>query len=68
MNDETRNLGDEPYVDPVIEHYMKYLDTTLIDETLKLTPNQRVRNLQAAVRDLERLRNAMIEAKAKQAG
>ncbi len=45
--------------DPVIEAYKKGIDRTLIRENLKLTPDERLRRLEAFVRDLERLRAAM---------
>jgi hypothetical protein len=54
----------ERYVDPVIEVYKKDVDRTLIRENLKLTVEQRIRNLEAFMRDVEKLQNAMREAKA----
>ena len=45
--------------DPVIEACKKGIDRTLIRENLKLTPDERLRRLEAFVRDLERLRAAM---------
>jgi hypothetical protein len=46
-----------PYVDPVIEVYKKDVDRTLLRERLKLTVDQRLRDLeqfQADVRELQR--------------
>jgi hypothetical protein len=61
------NEKEDRYVDPVIERYKKDIDVTMIIENLKLTPDQRVRKMEAALRDLAELRRAMIEAKAQQA-
>ena len=44
--------------DPVIEHYKKDVDRTLLREHLKLTPPQRLERLVAFMRDLDRLRAA----------
>jgi hypothetical protein len=47
----------EPYVDPVVELYKKDVDRTLLRERLKLTVDQRLRDLeqfQADVRELQR--------------
>jgi hypothetical protein len=44
--------------DPVIEHYKKDVDRTLLREHLKLTPQQRLERLVAFMRDLDRLRQA----------
>ena len=44
--------------DPVIEHYKKDVDRTLLREHLKLTPQQRLDNLVAFMRDLDELRRA----------
>lgn len=46
-----------PYVDPVVEFYKKDVDRTLLRERLKLTVDQRLRDLeqfQADVRELQR--------------
>lgn len=46
-----------PYVDPVVEVYKKDVDRTLLRERLKLTVDQRLRDLekfQADVRELQR--------------
>ncbi|HXG55176.1 MAG TPA: hypothetical protein VNJ03_07320 [Vicinamibacterales bacterium] len=46
-----------PYVDPVVEAYKKDVDRTLLRERLKLTVDQRLRDLetfQADVRELQR--------------
>ena len=44
--------------DPVIEAYKKDIDRTLLRETLKLTPAQRLQRLQDFVQTMERLRGA----------
>ena len=55
---------DEKYVpvslepDPVIEAYKKDIDRTLIRENLKLTPEQRLRKLQAFMQFIEELQRA----------
>ncbi len=56
---------DDEYVgvslapDPVIEAYKKDVDRTLIRENLKLTPDQRLRKLQAFIDDMAALRVAV---------
>jgi hypothetical protein len=44
--------------DPVIEAYKKDVDRTLIRENLKLTPDARLRKLQAFIDSLRELREA----------
>jgi hypothetical protein len=44
--------------DPVIEHYKKDVDRTLLREHLKLTPQQRLEKLVSFIRSLETLREA----------
>jgi hypothetical protein len=44
--------------DPVIEVYKKDIDRTLLRETLKLTPAERLQRLQDFVQTMERLRGA----------
>jgi len=44
--------------DPVIEAYKKDVDRTLIRENLKLTPDGRLRKLQAFINSLQELREA----------
>jgi hypothetical protein len=44
--------------DAVIEAYKKDVDRTLIRENLKLTPDERLRKLQAFINGLEALRSA----------
>ena len=44
--------------DPVIEAYKKDIDRTLIRENLKLTPDERLRKLQAFINTLQGLREA----------
>jgi hypothetical protein len=45
--------------DPVIEAYKKDVDRTLIRENLKRTPDERLRRLEAFVRDMAELRAAV---------
>ena len=49
----------ETHVDPVIEAYKKDVDRTLIRYCLKLTPEQRLLNLQGALEGATELRRAM---------
>ena len=44
--------------DPVIDAYKKDVDRTLIRENLKLTPDSRLRKLQAFINSLQELREA----------
>lgn len=44
--------------DPVIEAYKKDVDDTLLRENLKLTPEQRVRNLMALQEFIEEVQRA----------
>ena len=44
--------------DPVVEHYKKDVDRTLLRENLRLTPQQRLEKLMSFMRSLERLRAA----------
>ena len=44
--------------DPVIEAYKKDIDRTLLRETLKLTPTQRLQRLQDFVQAMATLRGA----------
>jgi len=46
------------WVDPVIEAYKKDIDRTLIRESLKLTPEQRLNELMELQRFAEELRKA----------
>jgi hypothetical protein len=62
---ETPSPAEPHWMDPIIEVYKKDVDVTLIDENLKLTPGERIRNLQSAVRGLTALRAAMQESNAK---
>ncbi len=55
--------GPPPYEpDPVIEAYKKDVDRTLIRENLKLTPDERLRQLVAFQRSAQELRRAGREA------
>ena len=49
--------------DPVIELYKEGVDTTLLDDNLRLTPDERVRRMIAARGFMEKLRAAMQEHK-----
>lgn len=51
---------DEPRsgVDPVIEAYKRDVDRTLLRENLRLTPDERLKRLEAFIHDLEALRAA----------
>ncbi len=48
--------------EPVIEAYKKDVDRTLLRENLKLTPEQRIRKMMAALAFAEELRRAGKEA------
>ena len=52
----------EKYVDPVIEAYKKDVDVTLIDRALKLTVEERVRELVELQKVAEEVRRAGREA------
>ena len=49
---------DPPWRDPVIEAYRAGLDLTLIDENLRLTPEERLRKCMELQRLAEELRRA----------
>ncbi len=49
--------------DPVIEVYKKDVDDTLLRENLKLTPEQRVRNLMALQEFIEEVQRAGRQAR-----
>lgn len=54
-------MGADPQAierDPVIEAYKKDIDRTLLRENLKLTVEQRILNMQAALRGVLELRAA----------
>ena len=59
MADDQR---DWHWMDPLIEVYMKDVDQTIIDENLKLTPGQRIANLQSMLQSAERVREAVQNA------
>jgi hypothetical protein len=44
--------------DPVVEAFKRHVDRTLLRENLKLTPDERLRKLQAFVDALDHLRRA----------
>jgi hypothetical protein len=56
-------MEDSP--DPVVEAYKKDIDRTLIRENLKLTAEERLRNLMALARFADELRRAGREARAR---
>ena len=63
-HDEAGGTGREPHsLDPIIEAYKKDVDRTLIRENLKLTPEQRLANLEALLEGAEEIRRAMKAAK-----
>lgn len=47
--------------DPVIEAYKKDIDRTLIRENLKLTPDQRLKNLERLQEFANEIRGALVE-------
>jgi hypothetical protein len=51
-----RSIALEP--DPVIEAFKKDIDRTLLRENLKLSPDERLRKMQSALRSLLELRQA----------
>ncbi len=56
-------LSSDPWVDPVIEAYKRDVDRTLLRQALRLTPEQRLIELQRLVELAEELRRAGREAK-----
>ena len=59
-------MGGDPHTiepDPVIEAFKKDIDRTLLRENLKLTVEQRILNMQAAVRGFLELREAARRAR-----
>lgn len=55
------DMADDDIViepDPVIEAYKRHIDRTLLRERLKRTPDERLRDLQSAVRSALALREA----------
>ena len=50
--------------DPVIEVFKRDVDRTLLRENLKLTPDERLRRLQAALRGVLELRDAFDRTRA----
>jgi hypothetical protein len=49
--------------DPVIEVFKKDIDRTLLRENLKLTPDERLKKVQAAIRGLLVLREAFAKSR-----
>ena len=47
-----------PAIDPVVEAYKAGVDMSLIEENLRLTPDERLARLQAAVNSVEELKRA----------
>ena len=54
-------LKPRPRSDPVVEAYKSGIDTTLLQEQLRKTPEQRVQDLTALLRLAEEARNAGAE-------
>jgi hypothetical protein len=52
----THDTQPELPPDPVIEAYKKDIDRTLLRETLKLTPGQRLAKLQEFMKSMAKLR------------
>jgi len=50
---------DDTWVDPVVAHYMQFLDMSLIDAQLRRTPTERVEAMQRVVRLQRALRDAV---------
>jgi hypothetical protein len=53
----------KPWVDPVVEAYKRDVDRTLLRDALRLTPEERLVELQRLVEFAEELRRAGREAK-----
>lgn len=53
----------QPYRDPVIEEYKKHLDIGMIRENLKLTPEQRLKKLEALMRGIDAMNKAGRESR-----
>ena len=62
---DTESSSQPHWLDPIIDAYKKDVDRTLLRENLKLTPAQRVANLQSFVRGLAEMRRAMRKSQAK---
>ena len=62
---DTEGSSQPHWLDPIINAYKKDVDRTLLRENLKLTPAQRVANLQSFVRSLAEIRRAMKKSQAK---
>ncbi len=58
---DANHPGLEP--DPVIEVFKRDVDRTLLRENLKLTPDERLRRMQAALRGVLELRHAFDKAR-----
>ena len=50
--------ANDRFLDPVIEAYKPGVDVTLLDRNLRLTPTERLEQLQAFVAFLTEVRNA----------
>lgn len=58
-DEATRNPVDpRASIDPVVEAYKRHVDRSLLRENLKLTPDQRLRNLSAFMRSLQEVQAA----------
>jgi hypothetical protein len=58
--------ADEPYLDPVIKYYKQFVNVKVLEENLKLTPQQRVEKFQRMLReqiDIERQLQAQWSAR-----
>ena len=66
MSRETKDLlAISLDADPVIEAYKKDVDRTLLRENLKLTTNQRVEKMIAALRFADAVRHSRLKDRAK---
>jgi hypothetical protein len=66
MKDQSQNPDrptPESWMDEIIEVYKRDVDRTLIRENLKLSVEQRLRNLEAGQRGIEALQDAMRRAR-----
>ena len=60
----SNNKLEPHWTDPIIEVYKKDVDRTILRENLKLTPSQRIANLESMLESAEGIREAMRKAKA----
>ena len=64
--DTPAESASDRWVDPVIEAYKRDVDRTLLRAALKMTPEERLQNLQRLCECAEELRRAGQKAKATQ--